>query len=163
MVQRRTTGLKLQPLTRWWRTRSSRERWLMLGLAVAGVAYLLSAGLVRPLLAHRAAALDAIGRHEAALAQLAALPEGAAAPSAAAFGQPVTAVVTETAPEFGLVIRRIEPEGAGAQLLIEDAGFPEILAWIEALERDRGLRVTAVEMDRRPEPGVVSARLTLER
>nr|MBA3323945.1 hypothetical protein [Paracoccaceae bacterium] len=46
MVQRRATGLKLQPLTRWWRTRSSRERWLMLGLAVAGVAYLLSAGLV---------------------------------------------------------------------------------------------------------------------
>ena len=154
---------RLPDLLRLWRARSSRERWLLLGLAGIGIAALLIAGLIRPLFASRAAALEAIGRHESALAQLAALPEGMTAPSAAAATRPVTAIVTETAPEFGLVIRRIEPEGAGARLLIEDAGFPEVLAWIEALERDRGLRVTAVEMDRRPEPGVVSAQLTLER
>lgn len=152
----------LPGLLRLWRSRSSRERWMMLGLAAVGVAALLIAGLVQPLVASRAAAREAIGRHEAALARLAALPEGAAAPTAD-LTRPVTAVVTETAPEFGLVILRIEPEGAGARLLLEDAGFTEILAWIEALERDRGLRVIALEMERRPEPGIVSARLTLER
>ena len=73
--------------------------------------------------------------------------------------------MTETAPEFDLAIRRIEPEGAGAgaQLVLDDADFASVLLWIEALEQDHRLRLTAVEMDRRPEPGVVAARMSFER
>ena len=147
----------------WWARRSLRERWLLAGLAGAAAAYLAVAVVAQPLLAARAAALAAIAGHDRALAQLAALPAEAAPPAPRSTGLPVTAVLTETAPEFELAIRRIEPEGAGARLVLDDADFAGVLLWIEELERDHGLRLTAVEMDRRPEPGVVAARMSFER
>lgn len=147
----------------WWRGRSGRERGLIAGMGIALLVYALVAGVAQPMLGARAAALAAIARADAALARLDASPEGAAVSVRATVGQPVTAVLADTAPEFGLTILRIEPEGAGARLTIGDAGFAEVLEWIAALEREHGLRLTAVEMDRRPEPGVVAARLTVER
>ena len=147
----------------WWVRRSLRERWLLAGLAGAAAAYVAIAVVAQPLLAARAAALAAIAEHDRALAQLAALPaEGAPAPVRSA-ALPVAGVLTETAPEFDLAIRRIEPEGAGARLVLDDADFAGVLLWIEELERDHRLRLTAIEMDRRPEPGVVSAQMSFER
>lgn len=149
-------------LASWWGQRSGRERLMLGALAVAAAAYLLVAVVAQPLLAARGAALADIARHDAALARLVALPDTGTAPRPVD-DRPVPAVVTATAPAFDLPIRRIEPEGASARVEVEDAGFAEILMWIEALEREHGLRLVAIEMDRRPEPGVVSARLTLER
>lgn len=149
-------------LASWWSGRSARERVLLLGMATALGLYLVVVGIAQPLLAARAETRAAIGRYDAGLAQLAALPETGTAPAAPALDRPVTAIVTETAPDFDLAIRQIEPEGSGARLAIEDAGFAEIILWIESLEREHGLRLIAIEMDRRPEPGIVSARLTLE-
>ena len=97
--------------------------------------------MAQPLLAARAEALVSIARSDQALARLSALPEGEAmAPISAADG-PVAAVITETAGDFGLTIRRIEPEGDGARLSVEDADFGAVLNWIAALEADNGLRV----------------------
>lgn len=155
-------GIMPGGLAAWWMQRSGRERLLLLILGAGLAAYLVVVAVAQPLLAARDAALTRIGSHEVALAQLAALPEGGVAPRPAD-SRPVPAIVTETAPAFDLAIRRIEPEGNGARLVIEDAGFAEILTWIEALEREHGLRLAAIEIDRRPEPGIVSARLTLER
>jgi general secretion pathway protein M len=143
----------------WWGRRSARERVLLAVMASALAAYLLLVGAARPLFVARGEALAAIARHEAALARLAALPEGDA-PVATG---PATAVVTETAPDYDLTIRRIEAEGDGARLEVEEAGFPELILWIEELEREHSLRVFAIEIDRRPEPGIVGARLTLGR
>ncbi len=123
-------------------------------------AYLLFVGAARPLHAARGEALATIARHEAALARLAALPEGNAP---VASGEPVTAIVTASAPGYDLTIRRIEAEGEGARLEIEDAGFPELVLWIEELERAHALRLITIEIERRPEPGLVGARLTLGR
>lgn len=146
----------------WWARRSSRER-LLLGLLVGALAvYVGIVAITQPLLKARRAALDEIARHETALAQLETAPEGGAA-RVAIDNRPVPAVVTDTAPGFDLAIRRIEPEGGGARVVVEDASFAQVLSWIAALEREHGLRLAAVEMDRRPEPGTVSARLTLER
>ena len=123
--------------------------------------YVAMDAVTQPLLEARRAALDKIGRHEMDLARLAAQPDGPDE-RAAIDTRPVPAVVTATAPEFELAIRRIEPEGAGARVVIEDASFAQVLRWIAALEQEHGLRLAAIEMDRRPEPGTVSARLTLE-
>lgn len=158
MTRRGIVACSLAP---WWAQRTGRERLLLGALGAALAAYLLFT-VAQPLLTARGAALAAVGQHEAALARLAALPDAGAAPRPAD-NRPVPAVVTATAPAFDLAIRRIEPEGAGARVVVEDAGFAEVLMWIEALEREHGLRLAAIEMDRRPEPGVVSARLTLER
>lgn len=150
---------RLAPL---WTGRSPRERLMLGGLGIAAALYLAVTAGAQPLLAARSEARAAIAASDAVLARLAALPEGDAALIPATL-RPAVAIVTETAPDFDLAIRRIEPEGAGARLVIEDADFAAVLLWIEALERDHGLRLVALEMDRRPEPGVVSARLTLER
>ena len=147
----------------WWARRSPRERWLLVGLAAVAALYGVIVGVAQPLLAGRAAALAAIAEHDRALAALAALPaEAETAPSRSA-ALPVAGVLTQTAPDFDLAIRRIEPEGAGARLVLDDAEFAGVLLWIEELERDHGLRLTAIEMDRRPEPGVVSAQMSFER
>jgi general secretion pathway protein M len=156
------SALRLPAVAGWWRRRSARERAMLAVLALSVAAYALVVGVAQPLLGARATARSTIARHDAALARLAALPAAEVAPADAA-DRPVTAVVTETAPDYGLTIRRIEAEGDGARLELADAGFPEIVLWIDELERTHGLRLIAVEMDRRPEPGVVSARLTFGR
>ena len=58
----------------------------------------LIAGVAQPLIAARAAALAAIARHDAALARLAALPEGDPRRRRAATTRPVTAVVDRHRP-----------------------------------------------------------------
>jgi general secretion pathway protein M len=146
----------------WWRQRSRRERALIGVTAAAVSAYLLATNAVEPMLAARAQARAAIAGHDAALARLAARPASDAA-LASRSGRSVTAAVTESAPAYDLAIRRIEAVADGARLEVEDAGFAEVILWIEELEGEQALRVTAVEMDRRPEPGVVSARLTVTR
>lgn len=145
----------------WWSQRSPRERVLlavMLALAVGFLGYSLVA---RPLLDARAEAVASIARSDMALARLAASP--GAAPPAASSNRLVSVIVTETATEFGLTIRRIEPEIEGARLTIDDADFGEALRWIQALETRHGVHVAAVRMDRGREPGMVSASLTLRR
>lgn len=149
-----------------WTRRTPRERALVGALALSALSYGLVVGVAQPLLAMRAEARVAIARSDAALARLGMLPspgEGGAAPAVPVSAGPVPAVLTETAPEFGLAIQRIEPEAEGARLVLEDAEFARVLGWIEALERIHGLRLDALEMQRRPEPGVVSARLTVGR
>lgn len=146
----------------WWGRRSIRER-MLLGVVVSLVGgHLLYAGALRPVFAARAEALAAIARDEAALARLATLPEGDAAPSVAPAAEPAAAI-TESAPGYDLTIRRLEAQGDQTRVEIEDAGFRELILWIEELDRDQALRVIAIEIDRRPEPGVVGARLTLGR
>jgi type II secretory pathway component PulM len=133
---------------------------LLAAMASALAIYLMSAGAARPLLAARGEALAAIAERDAMLARLAGLPNGdAAIPSA----EPVTAIVTASASSYELTIRRIEAEGEGARLEIEDAGFPELVLWIEELERAHALRLLTIEIQQRPEPGLVGARLTLGR
>ena len=81
----------------------------------------------------------------------------------AADSRPVPIVITDTAAVFQLVIRRLEAEGTGARVVLEEATFQQVILWLEALERDHRLRVRDLEMTRRPAPGVVSVTLALER
>lgn len=148
-------------LSPWWGQRTPRERVLLAAMVVAALGYLGFAAVARPMLAARAGALQSIARSDMALARLATAPD--AALPAVSSDQPVSAVVTETATEFGLAIRRIEPEADGARLTIHDAAFDDVLRWIEALETRHGLQVVAVRMDRGPEPGTVGADLTVRR
>lgn len=77
--------------------------------------------------------------------------------------RPVPVLVADTAAVFQLVIRRLEAEDTGARVVLEEATFEQVVLWIEALERDHGLRVRDLEMTRRPAPGTVSVTLALER
>lgn len=145
----------------WWTQRTARERLLIGSIALALGGYLVAVWAVQPVLAARADAVATIAQMDRAIAQLASSPAAVAA-AASRPDQPVT-IVTETAVEFGMTIRRIETDAVGARLSIEDAAFDDVLRWIDGLESGHGLRVVAIEMDRRPEPGMVAASLTVAR
>lgn len=75
---------------------------------------------------------------------------------------PLAARVTQSAEAAGLSLRRIEPEGDRIRVLVEDAGYAQVVLWIAELEAERQVTLAAVELDRRIAPGTVSARLLLE-
>lgn len=72
------------------------------------------------------------------------------------------ALITRTASEAGLFIRRLEPEGNGFAVSFDQAPFDVLIAWLAELETGNGLTVTTLELERRTTPGVVSARMNLE-
>ncbi|MES2665539.1 MAG: type II secretion system protein GspM [Pseudomonadota bacterium] len=138
--------------------RTPRERRMLVGLAVVAVAAGSIAGVWQPLRAQNAALADSILRHERALAQVLALPAQADVPDA----RPAPVIVTEAAETFGLQIRRLQPQGSAVQVALDEAAFDAVLLWVEALERDHGLRLADLTLTRRPAPGTVAATLTLE-
>jgi general secretion pathway protein M len=143
----------------WWNRRTARERTLIGLLGFTLAIYLLATGVLRPLLEAHASAVASITGSEVALARLANTPIETEQRPIQMADEPIATILTSTATVFGLTIRRIEVTGEGAELAIEDAEFEDVIRWIETLERDYGLRLSTLEMDRRPEPGLVSARL----
>jgi general secretion pathway protein M len=75
---------------------------------------------------------------------------------------PLPARITKSAQDTGLVLRRIEPEGSGSRVTLDEAAFSTVLLWIADLEEQHDVSVRAIEIDRRPTPGIVSARLLLD-
>jgi general secretion pathway protein M len=138
----------------WLDGRSPRERALLAGLAALAVAGLFFGLVQRPLAAERDRALAEIVRLDATLA--AARAAGPAPVAAAAPASPADAAAAH-----GLTIQRIEPEGARTRIAFEDAAFADLLAWIATVEAGGG-RVAALELVRRPAPGMVAATVTLE-
>lgn len=148
----------------WVMLRTPRER-LLLGVALAfAVTWLGIAAIWQPLRHYRANLEVTITRYESGLVALQNplfSTQGPQTPTADS--PPVPVILTDTADIFQLVIRRLEAEGTGARVVLEEATFEQVIFWLEALERDHGLRVSDLEMTRRPAPGIVSVNLALER
>ena len=148
----------------WTAQRSAREKVLLsAGLALALLWFGIAA-VWQPLRFYRANLEVRIARLDRGLAALQNpdfnLPD---ANTPAVDSRPVPIVITDTAAVFQLVIRRLEAEGTGARVVLEEATFQQVILWLEALERDYGLRVRDLEMIRRPAPGMVGVTLALER
>lgn len=153
---------QLAPVLLWWEARAPRERLLLAILLGVLALWLAIVAIWQPLQSARGRLGDQIVRYERALTVLQSQP-AVAAPVAAPDDRPLNVVITETAAAFQLTIRRLEPEGARIRVVLDEAPFDAVILWLEAVQRDHGLRVTQVEMTRRPAPGVVNATLTLER
>ena len=62
------------------------------------------------------------------------------------------------------IIRRIEPLGEDkAQLTFENAGFNELMIWLDLLRRQHSLNVNTVNIERGQAAGQVSGRLAFNR
>jgi len=60
-------------------------------------------------------------------------------------------------------IRKIQPEGdRGVRIWIDNAGFDDVLLWLERLQNQHGIEVADFSVERQPEIGRANIRLLLE-
>ena len=145
----------------WLMERTPRERWL-LGIGTAMVLVWVAVTLIwQPVQSRRQDARQQIALYDRALV---ALQSGGAraAPSAPVDARALNAIVTEAAARFDLTIRRLEPAGERIRVTLDDAAFQTLVLWLEAMDRDSGLRATELDLSRRPAPGTVNAIMVLE-
>ena len=142
---------KLAPVLFWWEARAWRERLLLALLMVVIATWLAFAVILQPLHVAHGRLGDEIARYERALSVLQSQPV-VTAPVSAPDDRPLNIVITETAAAFQLTIRRLEPDGARIRVVLDEAPFDAVVLWLEAAQRDQGLRVTELEMTRRPAP-----------
>lgn len=78
--------------------------------------------------------------------------------------QSLLSVVDQTIRRSGLSqsLKRVEPDGADkVKVRLEQAGFDDMVKWLESLQRINGVTVQSITIDRLDNVGVVNARLTL--
>jgi general secretion pathway protein M len=150
-------------MTTFWTSRTPRERILIAGLALVLAIYLPLAAVWQPLQRQRTTLTGDIARYAHAATALSAIPAGSVAYPGVAADTPLPGIITDTAAAFLLTIRRLQPTESAVDITLDDAPFDAVLLWIDALERDHGLRIITLTMTRRPEPGLVAATLTIGR
>lgn len=115
----------------------------------------------KPLSATRIELMNDIATYQL-VADTAALSDVAQARPRPVNTTPIATRITDAAAAAGLPLRRIEPEGTGMRISVDDVPFATVVLWLADLEAAHGVTVIAAEINRRPEPGIVSARLLLE-
>ncbi len=75
---------------------------------------------------------------------------------------PLPTRITQSAVSAGVLVRRLEPDGALVRVTLDDAPFDAVIAWIVTMEADHAITLVSLELDRRTVPGIVAARLALE-
>lgn len=151
----------------WFASLAPRERASVAGAGVllaVVVVYLL---LIEPMLEHRAM----LERGIAAQRDLVTWMRGVAGDIDA--GAPLSgdggslfAVVDRSVRGTALAgaIERVQPEGtATVRVWLDGADFDELVRWIATLDRQHGIGVSSLSVERGPAPGSVNARMTLER
>lgn len=87
----------------------------------------------------------------------------AAGSTARGSGEPLLAIVTQSAGAAGLALRRYEPAGEeGLNLWLDNVPFDRLVRWLEQLERDHGVIAADLTIRRRAAEGMVDVRITLE-
>lgn len=147
---------------RWFETLSSREK-LLIALALPIIVLVAGYLVIWMPLQERRSALRAEIAAYRMVEDTATLTVLSEAPALRPVNDtPIATRITGSAETAGLSLRRIEPEGQGMRVTIEDTPFATVLSWLSDLEQSQSLTVAAIEMDRRPAPGIVTARLLLE-
>lgn len=80
-------------------------------------------------------------------------------------GQSLLAVVDQSAKNSGLgtAMKRVEPEGQDTtRVWFEQAKFDELMAWLDSIQRDFGIAVSSIVLERQEQPGLINARVTLQ-
>lgn len=79
-------------------------------------------------------------------------------------GQSLLALVDQSAKNsrLGPAMKRVEPEGqTGVRVWFEQANFDDLVLWLEALQRDYGVHIATLVVERQETPGQVNARVGL--
>jgi general secretion pathway protein M len=138
----------------WWLARSPRERVMLGVLAALLLAAVLIFGVIKPLQAARADALADIRTYETYNARLrAAGTLSAGRPSRTG---PPAAMVSASAIAAGLTAQ-VEATPDGARATVADGSYDAVMGWLADLGATTPLAVRRVSIQRRAEPGHVSA------
>lgn len=156
---------RLAPARAAWVERTAREQVLLAGLALVLAVVLGWYAVLSPALSWRDEARSAhareVARYEAFIAGLSryrALSAGAQARQAR---EPLRTVIGRTAQARGLAISRVQPlDDGGLGVWLDTVGADPLIAWLDALERQEGVRIDRVSLDREAD-GVVRAQLLL--
>ncbi len=158
----------------WYQAREPRERTLIaVGASAVAVVILYSLTWV-PLAAEYQGKKDAVEKlrkdvewMREAVVELRVLGQSqSSTPQAAATRESLPTLLERTARTVNLqdIIRRIEPLGEDkAQLTFENAGFNELIIWLDLLRRQHSLNVNTVNIERGQVAGQVSGRLAFNR
>lgn len=90
----------------------------------------------------------------------------AAGSAGAADHRSLLAVVDQTSKQSQLApaVKRIEPDGQElVRITLEQASFDDLMTWLGSLQRNFGVSVADVSIDRQADSGRVNVRLTLQR
>ena len=142
--------------------RNPRERQL---LALMGGLFLIWAGIAlvwQPLRAKNAGLEASIQRTDQWLQRLSRLPSPTqGSTKTISDSEPLSTLITTTGDDFGLSVRRLQPQGNTVQAVLEDAPFDAVLLWIAAMEQDHAVQLVDLTLTRRPAAGSVAATLTV--
>lgn len=161
----------MSAVSAWWRQRDARERWMLSVGAMLVAAMLLWAFAWKPLNDARAALVESNGRLATDLATMrvaAAHMRGHVAGDDAArarAGRSLLALADAGIREIGLSggLKRIEPSGEGrVRVRLEAVAFDPLIGWLEALEREHGIRVGEMSATATGYVGQVDIQFVLE-
>jgi general secretion pathway protein M len=142
-----------------WGQRSLREKWLLLGLGALAAGGLLVVSVWSPLRTARDRALDMAHQNDTLLDRIRNAESDLSSQLAASVARPTPQDLAQTS---GLAISRVDAEDAQVRLTFEDADFARLMGWLAEIDATGAARIAAVVLERNPEPGHVTATVTLE-
>lgn len=77
-------------------------------------------------------------------------------------GESVLGVVSNSAASNGFSLQRFEPEGDRVRIWLVGVSFNRVAAWLDQL-RQQGVSTVEAQVEKQPDTGLVSVRLTLAR
>jgi general secretion pathway protein M len=159
----------LKPALAWYRQREAREQ---TALRVLGAALLVAAFwwlIWQPLYEGRQEARDQYIRAAQTLSWIqdnAPVVRGAQqqASSTPSTDEGWTSRISSSASAHNLSLKGFTPEGDGAvRVMLEDQSFAHVMAWLQTLRSEQGVRAASIEISGGNDPGGVSVRATLSR
>ncbi len=153
----------------WFLGLAPRERLLIGGAAAIVVLLLVYLLVIEPLQQRRAVLERGVVAQRELLSWMrdAVVPlRGSSATPANSRGQSLFAVVDRSARTTVLAgaLQRVQPEGQGnVRVWFEDAPFDDLVRWTATLQREHGISVNTLSVERTDSAGLVNARVTLER
>lgn len=145
----------------WWSGLSHRERVLLGVMAVLLFVVVAVFGVVKPLQAARAEALQDIRTYETLTARIRAAGTLAPATAPMRTGAPIE-IIAGSAQSFGLAVQASPTADGAVQAVIADGSYDAILGWVADLGATSALRLRTADLRRGTAPGRVGATLVFQ-
>jgi len=152
----------------WFERLSRRDQLLLVPLGLASVAILLYLGVWSPVTEALARRQEANANAVAALDWMREaareIKERRSGWQGGSSGESLSAMVDASLPQHELVMQRFQPVGdRAAQVWLEEAPVPQVIAWLAAVERGGGARVDNVSIVAADNAGQVKTRVRISK